>query len=703
MHTPAPFVSRGSRSSQMLRRASPFALTVGLLAFSLPGLALAKDDELTLKRVLLSTGGVGYFEYEAEVSGKEPLSFDVRRDQVDDVLKSVVVYDDKGAVGSISLPGEEPLTELFRELPFKHGDLASPVSLLAALRGSEVEIQGSRDIKGRIVTINSEEQILKTGEGSVTRHRLTLNTDDGLQSLILEETDNLHFTDEELQKQIDHALKGIAEHGQQERRELQVRIAGKGARKVRVGYVIETPLWKSTYRLTMDPAPKAENAALQGWAVLENLSGEDWEDVELTIVSGNPVTFRQALYQAYYVDRPEVPVEVLGRVLPGVDEGEISPMMEEDAVYDMAEAPAAVPLPRAMNAMPQMAKQSGRGFGNALAMTAPGAPTESRVNAAESSDAATQVVFTMPTPITVANGHSLMVPLIGQDIPASRISLYQPGTHALHPLASVELKNDSDIGLPPGVLTLYDDMERGVSYVGDARLNPLPAGEKRLVSYAVDQKIRIHRNDKQASEITKAVLANGLLTLSRSLSQETSYRIAGDAKAPRKVVIEHPKQSGWELKDVKPESETSTHYRFAVDVPAGETVTFTVVSTRPQQEQISLASQNLHRIRMLLSNTDMPADVRKSLEKLPERMAALEELQREISNLSTERSSLIGDQDRIRQNLKSVPDDSDIYRRYLSKLTDQEDRLEEMVEEEEKLQEKLVEARKDLVDFIQKL
>jgi len=674
--------------------------------------AAAADQALALKRVLLSTGGVGYFEYEAEVRNDEALSFDVRRDQVDDVLKSVVIYDDKGGVGSISLPGEEPLEELFRELPFKVNDLSSPPALLEALRGAEVEVQGGRELKGRIVAVNREKQLLKGSDATVDRHRLSVMTEDGLQTLILEEADTLKFTNEELDGQIKQALAGIAEHGRRERRRLNVNIAGEGKRKVRLGYVVEAPLWKSTYRLTLQGDPKAETAALQGWAVLENLSGEDWKDVDLTIVSGNPVTFQQALYRAYYVDRPEVPVEVLGRVLPRADEGGIAPEPMPLAAAPMADKMLGMAMPepnrrRALmaqkSAMPQGYEENAQMVSGFAPMVESDSPTESRVTAAESSEAATQVVFTVPTPITVQNGHSVMVPLVGDDIPATTLSLYQPETHPLHPLASVNLKNDSKIGLPPGVLTLYESQDSAVSFVGDAQLNPLPAGEDRLLSYAVDQRIRIHREQTGQQMITTGKIVNGLLTLTRMDQRISSYRIIGDAKMDREVWIEQPKLGGWSLKDLTPKNETSSHYRFAVSVPAGKTETLKVIQERPRTETLRLTQLDAHRIDIFLKADTLPKAVKDALAKLPERLAALRALEQEQNQLNREQSGIIKDQSRIRNNLDSVPEDSDIYRRYLSKLSDQEDRLETIRDKVEDLAGKLKDSRKDLEDFVQKL
>ncbi len=386
-----------------------------LLPLSLSMPALAADD-LTLRRVLLSTGGVGYFEYEAEVDGDAALTLDVRLDQVDDVMKSVVVYDDRGTIGDISLPGREPLREIFRDLPFGPEALNSPVMLLSAMQGAKVRVAGARTMTGRIISVVTEVAASSDDGGVLEQNRVSLMTEDGLQQIILEDTDTIQFVDDALQSQLNAALEAVARHNTPDRRSLDVRVSGTGQRTIRVGYVIGTPLWKTSYRLTLDGAETADTAGMQGWAVLENLSGEDWNDIELTVASGNPVTFRQALYESYFVYRPEVPVEVLGRVLPPADSGvlsrmERSPMQEQiqDGRFDDGERSRAL-------------------VGNGMASIVAAPPPMAQVMAASSDESTTQVVFRFPGAVTVQNGDSILLPVISRDLPAERLSLYQPQT-----------------------------------------------------------------------------------------------------------------------------------------------------------------------------------------------------------------------------------------------------------------------------------
>ena len=258
-----------------------------------------------LKRVMLSTGGVGYFEYEANVSGTQELQLPVRMDQVDDVLKSIVVFDDKGNTGFVQLPARAPLTDIFRGLPFGPAALESNAALLQALKGAEVSVRADASMTGRIASVTKESVKLPDNEGTTVQHRVGVMTPGGLKQFVLEDATSVTFNDPVLARQVEQALAAIAEHREGQSRTLKIRAVGDGTRRLTIAYVVEAPLWKPSYRVTTGKGGKAK---LQGWAILENVTGNDWTDVDLTVASGNPVTFRQALYATYYVARPEVPV-----------------------------------------------------------------------------------------------------------------------------------------------------------------------------------------------------------------------------------------------------------------------------------------------------------------------------------------------------------------------------------------------------------
>src|SRR6478609_1293907 len=251
---------------------------VSLLA--LPAFA----QDLALKRVMLSSGGLGYFEYEATVEGDATLKLTVSLDQVDDVLKSLVVYDDKGGVGGLSLPGKEPLRQTFKDMPFDQAAFESPAKLLDALRGAQISVGGPRAMSGRIVSVEEENQTVNDGKTTIKRTRVALLTDTGLQQFILEDAQNLQFADPALRDKIGQALLAIQDNRAKDARTLELSARGQGKRTVRVAYIVTVPVWKASYRLTLPGDVASPKAALQGWATVENLSGQDWKEVELTLV-----------------------------------------------------------------------------------------------------------------------------------------------------------------------------------------------------------------------------------------------------------------------------------------------------------------------------------------------------------------------------------------------------------------------------------
>ncbi|MEI6560303.1 MAG: DUF4139 domain-containing protein [Rhodospirillaceae bacterium] len=676
------------------------AAALALMLLAAPVLAAGPD--LTLKRVLLSTGGVGYFEYEARVTGDAELTLPVRRDRVDDVMKSLVVYDDRGGIGTISLPGREPLRDLFRALPFGPEALDSPGALLTALRGAEVRIAGSRALAGRLVAVTREEVRLPGGDGTVSRHRLTLATADGLRQAILEDVEALRLADDRLQARLEAVLAALAGQGEPDRRILTLHTTGEGERWVRVAYVVEAPLWKTSYRLTLDS--DGARGGLQGWAVLENLSGEDWSGIDLTVVSGNPVTFRQALYEAYYVNRPEVPVEVLGRVLPKVDDGTIAALSASQRPL----AAAAEPMVR-----------SGRPFvarDLALAESAPPPPAPAPLPpsrlaglaAAESGEATTQVTFHYPGPVSLANGQSLLLPIINRAVPAQRLALYQPETQPRHPLAAVRLANDGATGLPPGILTLYErGADGGAGYVGDARLAALPAGQARLLSFAVDQKLTVDRAESQSQLVSKARVAEGLLQLVTTERATTSYTIAGAAREARRVVIEHPRRPGWELVPAPaggPAVELGADvYRLTVEVGAGQTVSLAVTTERPRQERFELARLSPQQLEVYAAAAELPAELRQALVRLGGLQARVADHEQAVARIEAAREEVEKGQQRLRDNLQAVGQGSDIGRRYMAKLSAEEDRLEHQAKDLAQARTALDIARQTLTDSVKAL
>lgn len=702
------------------------ALMAGALACSAASFA----EDIPVNSVILSTSGLANFEHRAKVTGDAQLEFPVRFEQVDDILKSLIVFDKSGRLGGVTLPGKQPLQQVFKDLPFTQEDLSNPVALFNAYQGAQVSLTGaSLKATGKLLQAVPEETALEDGK-TVTRHRISVMTGEGLRSAILEDMQSVTFEDAKIRGEIARALDAVRENGTQERRVLTVNLLGAGARDVTLSYVVGAPLWKTAYRMVVPEAGETKGL-LQGWAVIENMTASDWKDVDLTLVSGNPVTFRQQLYPAYYVSRPEIPVQVFGRVMPRVDAGTTATaqemeMAEEEGAYedDMRkdkaprkrlgmlgrmkgmEAPASAPM--------AMAESYG-GVGGAMMMAMdaappppmePGMDTLARAaSAAASSEATTQVLFRFPGRFDLKSGQSLMLPFLSREVPMERVSLYQPETHPTHPLAAVDIRNDGETGLPPGVLTLYEEsaLLKGTAFAGDAQLPVMPQGGKRLISYALDSKTTVDRNDKSASTEDKVAIERGVLRIAVRNRAETVYTVKAPPKEARTVIIEHPRMHDYQLvtPDPKEVEVSGDRYRIRVALKAGEKRAVPVALETTVWQAYSLEGMPSDQLRAYATSRGrLDPAARKAFASLAEKRREIDALDQEIYAIDQQRSAIFQDQQRVRENLRSLTARSEVQQKYLDKLNDQEDRIAQLDEDKQKLTGRRLEMQKELSGMI---
>jgi hypothetical protein len=683
------------KSSSRRRLAIAAGVAAAMLA---AGPALAQ--ELALKRVMLSSGGVGYFEYEAAVENDATLKLTVNLDQVDDVLKSLVVYDDKGGVGGLSLPGREPLSQVFKDLPFDQSALGSPAALLNALRGAEVSVGGPRAAVGRVVAVTLEPLISPEGRQVGARHRVTLMTDKGLQQFVLEDAESLQFADPAVRAQVSKALAAIASNRAKDARTVELTSKGQGRRTVRVAYIVTAPLWKASYRLTVPGEGDVAKAHLQGWAVVENMSGQDWKDVELTLVSGHPVTFRQALYQSYYIDRQYVPVEVMGRLMPRTDQG---------TVPAAPPPPPAAPAPAGRMQVPQQQVPMRDSRAGPRAEEAAAAPPPTLAAPAEqvaAQEALTQVMFRFPSPVSVANGRTLSVPIINGDVPVKRQALYQPETQPRHPLASVRLHNDGATGLPPGVITVYERGADGhVAYVGDARLSALPPGENRLLSYALDQKVTVEVESGRKEVLVKGSIVQGVLRYEMLNRQTMTYKVKAPARENRQLLVETPILQGWKLMKMegKDVGRIGGKYRVPFELKGGESHTFEVVQEQTVLETLELFGAPPDRVAFFAKAKEFDAKTREALGRIIQLQGDVAVAEKRVGQSDDARKRIFQEQQRIRENLRSVPTNSDLHRRYVATLDRQETELEALARQRADAEKAVEAARAALEAYIKTL
>lgn len=701
------------------QRCTRQALSAAIATAALVAASAALAGDLKLKRAVLGTGGVGYFEYAAEVDGAEPLQLRVRLDQVDDILKSLIVIDPAGPA-SITLAGKSGASEAFASLPFSESDLTSLPALMAALKGAGVSVEAPRKLSGIIVSAVTG---TVKGEDKQEREftRISLLAGAGIEQFVLEEAQGLRFDDPKIAAQVETALTALRSARDRSGRDIAIRLSAGGKRNVRLGYVAEAPVWKSAYRLSL---PKGEGKArLQGWAVLENMTGTAWNDVALTLTSGSPVTFRQSLYESYYVPRETLAPPVSRLALPRTDLGQTPAQADGEAdLQARARVPRATAMAQAAPA-PSRANNSFQGAASLedsappIASPSPGPTLGAAATSADSAENLSGASFTLTAPVTVLAGESLALPFIDNEIAAEEVGWLQAGPAPKNPWHAVRLANAGDVTLPAGSVTLYETTDAGPLFAGEAQLNILPPAQNRLIAFGEDQKITVSRETKNKGLISEIVLAKAVMTVKRLVRATTIYRLTNQDAKPRKMVIDHPRLEGTVLAGPSAASAglSGNSWRFSRVVAPGKTELLEVSVDRVVSSGLAIGGMSRAGLgqmlaqdgpplgegrpgfALLLSGAGIDAAMSERLQKIGDAADALDDQRRKVAGLAAERDAIFRDQGRIRENLASAPAGSDLAKTMTQKLLAQESRI-EAIDNESKVASNAMDAAQKVME-----
>jgi len=281
--------------------------------------------DLPVRKVVLYKNGIGYFEHEGTVSGNQRVAIDFTSPQLNDVLQSLTVLDGGGGrIAGVNYNSTTPLSEQLKTLSLGMTDQPTSTELYQALRGQRVEVTGGPGaaMTGRLMSIESRTEKVGGSDSAATvdKFYLTLVAVSGAVRVIeLTPSLSVRPIDTNLQGQLDRYLELLSTAHSTGLRHLTLDALGQGQRDLRVSYISEVPVWKSTYRIVF-PREATGNATVQGWAVVDNTVGADWDNVQLALVAGAPQSFIQPLSQPLYTRRPEIPIATIAETTPQTHE-----------------------------------------------------------------------------------------------------------------------------------------------------------------------------------------------------------------------------------------------------------------------------------------------------------------------------------------------------------------------------------------------
>jgi hypothetical protein len=666
----------------------------------------AASANLPLKRVVLFNSGVGFFEHGGQVEGNADVQLKFNVEDVNDLLKSMVVEDlGGGQISTVSYGSKDPISKTLKSFAVDLTTNPTLFDLLQQVRGERVELEVPNRISGLIVGVEKRKE--KVGDrDTIEIDVLNLLTEAGLRAIKLDTVTSIKLANEKLDSELRKALALLASSHDTDKKTVTLSFLGEGKRQVRVGYIQETPVWKTSYRLLVDD----ENPPLlQGWAIVENTTENDWSGVSLALVSGRPISFVMDLYQPLYVARPRVEMEFYASLRPQSYEQDLAKREAEFlARSEMAAAPAAPGMAMAgaptadrgrRMALHKAAAGEGKGMAKADEDAAGWSFQQRGVqSAATARDVGSLFQYTIRTPVDLARQQSAMLPIVNEKVKGEKVSIYNEQVQAKHPLSGLRLINSTDLHLMQGPITVLD----GGVYAGDAKIDDLPPGSQRLISYSMDLDTEVAPESKPCPEqILSVRLAKGVIYVDRKFSQAHQFTVKNSGKKAKKVLIEYPFSAAWKLVEPKePAEKTRDQYRFAVNAKPGEPAVLTVQEERTEGQQIGLSNIDDNTIRFYQASAVTSDKVKAAMAEVIQRKAAVGQVIQKRQDLERRIQTINDDQSRIRQNMAQLDHNSDVYKTYVKKFSDEEQEIEKLRGQIQELTGQENDLRKKLDDYL---
>jgi len=662
--------------------------------------AAASGSDLPIRRITLYRSGVAAIERDARIDGPKTFQLRFRAEEIDDLLRSMVLLDmGGGQPGTVAYASRDPLERRLGSLRINLTDNPSIPEILGQLRGARVRLELTGSVVTGTVLGTEVRTIPASGErgGTMPQPFVNMLTDDGIRSISVADLRSFRIMDADLAGDLDRALAAAYEDRAEQIRTVDVSFRGEPGRTrdVLASYIQEAPVWKTSYRLVLDEPDKEGSAAiLQAWAIVENATDEDWRGVTLSLASGRPVAFTMRLADPIYAFRPELPVPAAEGIRPR-DFATGRPGIRPSPPPRPPSVPSAMmrmaPAEAAMDAAEMESASDRRRMADALADAG---------GDATGADVGGQFLFTVDAPITLDRRRSAMIPLATRSVPTERLSIFDPRSGRTNPMRGAEMTNESGLDLLPGPIAVYD----GDRYAGDATILHTARGQKRLLAYALDTDTEVQSQMRHGRDVLRIAADSGELRIRMRDHWTHTYELStSDTGEGRTVLVEHPRMHGAELVGAAPRETTQDSYRFSVSLEPGGSESLTVREERVTIQQRRIGSLSAQAMIDVIGTGPMDRRLTEALRTASAMQADIAQAETQIAAWEKRITEIAGDQSRLRSNIASVPNGSDLHGRYLRTLNDQENELEELRTQMTHERTRLNTRRQELDQFLRNL
>jgi hypothetical protein len=665
---------------------------------------------LPVKRVVLYKNGVGYFEHSARIRGNQDLAIDFTTGQLNDVLKSLTAVDlGEGRISGVRYNSIAPLDERLKALRLPFGEQLTRVDFLAALRGARVEVHSGSDTTiGRILSVEKEKRFNEKGD-SYEVTEFSIITDGGeMRNFDLGPNTSVRLAERDLSDEVGKYLNLIGSSRARDLRRLTISATGNGDREIFVSYISEVPVWKSTYRIILSEKPN-EKPLLQGWAIVDNTVGEDWRDVQLSLIAGAPQSFIQDISRPLYTRRPVVPLPQAAMLNPQTQEASMSAPSAAPVASETVEVSGESAL--TMSTGPGRAGGIGGGaFATGKANSpvngrdrfdAFGAAAKQQVEA-EIKDLGDYFEYNLKQKITIGKNQSALVPILQSPIEAEKVTIWNENTREIR--RALWITNSSGLTLDSGTFNILESD----TFAGEGLIETVHPAERRLISFGADPALRVTMEQESSERpITHIHIVKGLMYLTREQRDSRKYTLHNADTTSREVVIEHPARENWKLVEgPKPEETSASYLRFRVSVPAGQTGNLKIEEFHPESSQFVLTNLDEKQVAFITQQRQITPAMQEAFRRVLDQKNKVDSLGTQIKTRQHEVETITKDQARLRENMKALKGSAEekaLLQRYTRQLDSQEDRLNTLNKEISDLQEKQNQARNQLDQIVQQI
>lgn len=615
-----------------------------------------------LTRIALYKHGIGYFERVGKVQGPGQIELMCGPDEIDDMLKSLVVLDRSGKrISAVTYESAKPLEARMAEFGFDLRMCKGLIDLIAQIKGAPVTVEAGKErLRARVVGLDEVQHAV--GEGITTAFQLVLYTDaTSLRRVPLSDIQKITIDDTalaiEIQQQLELLFQAVRK---KDRKLLRVQIQNEGEHEITLAYSIPCPIWKTSYRLIWMPEDKL---LIQGTAIVDNSQEEDWERVKMTLVSASPVSFIQPLYDPVQPERPVIGVQGVRSSGPYVAEraAAVKTKASAENVQQRMLAPQAAP----MGAGDTWGKDERRErLASLIGAVESGLPVSSQ-------QSGELFEYQIEELVTVPRNSSALITVVLQLVEGERVSLYNEHRNRKHPYAAVHLKNTTGLTLESGPVTVMEND----SYAGEALLDVLKPDDARFLPYALDQSVHVlTRQEHSRKPVWRVRAWQGYLYLDYKEVNKRTYTIENISDREKHVYIEHSVTPSLSYVGTEKPVEITEHfYRFKTTVKPKETYMLVVPEEWESCSQLWLedfGSGELPELKWLLAQNFIDekfATFLKEVVKLREEIMHLIMLE---TGLKEQVATYQGDQERARENVRTLGSSGDRYRKAIDEAED---------------------------------